>query len=205
MILVRHLTVRVAALILAAGESSRMGVDKACLGYKNSTFLETILSTLRRAGLEHVAVVLGHHAEEIRRSVSLGDAKVVINPDSRRGQTSSLQTGLKALESPEVDAIVLCLVDHPAVSAQTVRHLVDAFGQSRAPVVIPTHQGRRGHPVVIGRQLFAEIESLSLDAGADTVVRKYRGATQFVEVNDPGILLDIDDPNSYQRLVDSKP
>lgn len=191
----------IAALILAAGESSRMGTDKARLGYKNSTFLETILNTLAEAGIERVAVVLGHHAEEIRRSVKLGGVEVVINPDYRLGQTSSLQTGLKALESPELEAIVLCLVDHPAISARTLRLLVDAFGQSRAPVVIPTHQGQRGHPVVIGRPLFDELKSLGRDAGANTVVRKHREATQFVEVNDPGILLDIDDPESYQRLL----
>ncbi len=182
-----------------------MGRDKACLGYNNSTFLETILNNLAEAGVERVAVVLGHHAEEIRRSVNLKGAEAVMNPDYRLGQTSSLQMGLKAVESPELEAIVLCLVDHPAVSAQTFRRLIDAFCESHAPVVIPTHQGRRGHPVVIGRQLFDELKSLGPDAGANTVVRKHREATQFVEVNDPGILLDIDDPESYRRLIDGRP
>ena len=191
----------ISALVLAAGESSRMGTDKARLGYNNSTFLETILSTLAVAGIERVAVVLGHHAEQIRQSVKLGGAEVVINPDYRLGQTSSLQMGLKALESPELEAIVLCLVDHPVVSVQTLRRLVDAFGESRSPMVIPTHQGRRGHPVVIGRALFEELKSLGPDAGANTIVRKHHEATQFVELNDPGILLDIDDPQSYRRLI----
>jgi molybdenum cofactor cytidylyltransferase len=191
----------IAALILAAGESSRMGTDKACLNYKNHTFLETILNTLREAGVQRTAVVLGHHAEEIQRSVMLEGAEVVINPDFRRGQTSSLQMGLKALESQELEGIVLCLVDHPAVCAQTVRQVVDAFSDSLAPVVIPTYQGRRGHPVVIGRQLFGELKSLGTEAGANTIVQEYREATQFVEVNDPGILLDIDDPDSYRRSV----
>jgi molybdenum cofactor cytidylyltransferase len=192
----------IAALILAAGESSRMGKDKASLGFEGSTFLETILNTLDEAGIERVVVVLGHHAEQIQRSVNLGATEVVINADYRCGQTSSLQTGLKALESPELEAIILCLVDHPAVSAQTVRRLVDAFCESRASVVIPTHQGRRGHPVVIGRQLFDELRALGPGAGANTAVRKHRETTQFVEVNDPGILVDIDDPESYRRLID---
>lgn len=196
---------RVAGLILAAGESSRMGTDKAVLFYGSSTFLETILNTLREAGVERVAVVLGYHADEIRGSVNLRGAEVVINAGYRRGQTSSLQIGLEALESPELDAVVLCLVDHPAVSAQTLRRLIGAFCESRAPVVIPTHQGRRGHPLVIGRQLFEELKSLEADAGANTVVRKYQETTQFVEVNDPGILLDIDDLESYRRLIDGQP
>ena len=194
----------VAGIVLAAGESSRMGRDKARLGYKNSTFLETILNTLAEAGIERVAVVLGHHAEEIRSASNLGSADVVINHDYRRGQTSSLQVGLEALKSPELQAVVVCLVDHPAVSAQTLRRLVESFRESRAAVVIPTYQGRRGHPVVIGRPLFDELKSLGPDAGANMVVRQHHEATQFVELNDPGILLDIDDPESYRRLTEGR-
>jgi molybdenum cofactor cytidylyltransferase len=194
----------IAGIVLAAGESSRMGRDKARLGYRNSTFLETILNTLAEAGIERVAVVLGHHAEEIRSALNLGAADVVINHDYRRGQTSSLQVGLEALKSPELEAVVVCLVDHPAVSAQTLRRLVNSFYESRAAVVIPTYQGRRGHPVVIGRPLFDDLKSLAPDAGANRVVRQHHVATQFVEVNDPGILLDIDDPESYQQLMQER-
>jgi len=95
-------------------------------------------------------------------------------------------------------------VDHPAVRAQTLRRLVDSFRQSRAPVVIPTYQGRRGHPVVMARELFEELDSLGPDAGANTVVRKHQAATQLVEVNDPGILLDVDDPESYRHLLSGR-
>jgi molybdenum cofactor cytidylyltransferase len=195
----------VAALVLAAGESSRMGRDKATLGYGGSTFLGTVLKNLGEAGLERVAVVLGHHAEEIRRAMNLGGAEVVINRHYRRGQTSSLQAGLEALKSPELDAVVVCLVDHPAVSVRTLRRLVDSFRESRAPVVIPTHQGRRGHPVLLARELFKELDSLGSDAGANMVVHKYQAATQFVEVNDPGVLLDVDDPESYRRAIEGQP
>jgi molybdenum cofactor cytidylyltransferase len=190
-----------AGLILAAGESSRMGRDKALLDYHGRTFLEHILVTLRTAELARVAVVLGHHAEEIQRAVKLQGARVVFNPDYRRGQTSSFQAGLKALESEGVGAVVLCLVDHPAISCEVVKHLIGAHKKSRAPVVIPTYQGHRGHPVLIARPLFAELLALSPDEGANTVVRKYREDTRFVEVNDPGVLLDIDDPEAYRRMA----
>jgi molybdenum cofactor cytidylyltransferase len=190
----------IAGLILAAGESSRMGTDKALVRYQGRTFLETILKTLRDAGVERVAVVLGHHPEEIQRAVTLDAAQVVINRAYQRGQTSSLQAGLKALDTSELEAIVLCLVDHPAVSAQVVKQLIATFRKSGAPVVIPTFENQRGHPVLIGRALFQELLDLSPDEGANRVLRKYRDVTQFVETKDRGILLDVDDPDAYRRL-----
>jgi molybdenum cofactor cytidylyltransferase len=193
----------IAGLILAAGESSRMGQDKALLTYRGRTFLETVVQTLREADVSRVAIVLGHHAEEIQRGITLEDVEVVINPEYRRGQTSSLQAGLRALDSPDFEAVVLCLVDHPLISADTVRGLVASFRRSGAPVLIPTFQNQRGHPVLIGRALFSEVSSLDPGEGANTVIRKHREATQFVAVSDPGILLDIDDAETYRRLQQS--
>jgi molybdenum cofactor cytidylyltransferase len=191
----------IAGLILAAGESSRMGTDKATLAYRGRTFLEAIVQTLREADIEHIVVVLGHHGEEIQRQINVEPVQVVINPDYRSGQTSSLQVGLRSLLADESEAILLCLVDHPAVAAETVRRLVATFRQSSAPVAIPTYQGRRGHPVLIARQVFAELLELASDVGADSVVRRYRPATRFVEVEDEGVVMDVDDPESYRRLT----
>jgi len=193
----------IAGLILAAGESSRMGQDKALLTYGDRTFLEIIVATLHEAGMERVVVVLGHHAEQIQGAVTLEGAEIVINRDYARGQTSSLQAGLRALESADLEAVVLCLVDHPLISADTVRALVASFRRSGAPVVIPAFQNQRGHPVLIGRALFSEVSSLDPGEGANTVIRKHREATQFVAVSDPGILLDIDDAETYRRLLES--
>jgi molybdenum cofactor cytidylyltransferase len=190
----------IAGLILAAGESSRMGRDKALLTYRGRTFVEIIISTLQAAGIERIAVVLGHHAEEIQRMTNFEGVEVVLNPEYRRGQTSSLQAGLRALESPALDAVVLCLVDHPAVSATTVRKLIQSFQQSRTPLVMPTHQGQRGHPAVISAAVFPELLRLSPDEGANTVMREHRASTKFLEVDDPGILLDVDAPETYRQL-----
>jgi len=193
----------IAGLVLAAGESSRMGADKALLTYRGHTFIETIVRTLRHGGVTRIAVVLGHHADEIRRAVDLSDVLVVVNEAYRQGQTSSLQAGLRALDSregPSLEAIVFCLVDHPAVSAEVIQTLVATFRASGSPVVIPTYKGQRGHPVLIGHALFGELLALSPAAGANTVTRKYRDATQFVEVNDMGILIDVDDPDAYRSL-----
>jgi molybdenum cofactor cytidylyltransferase len=190
----------ITGLILAAGESSRMGSDKALLAYGGRTFLETVILSLRSAGIEKIAVVLGHHAEEIQRAVNLAGVEVIFNRDYRRGQTSSLRAGLAALAEQSPEAVILCLVDHPAVPAEVIRKLRDRFEQSGPPIVVPTCQGQRGHPVVINRALFPEFLALGPDEAANTVVRKYHDATQFVEVEDRGILLDVDNPDTYRSL-----
>jgi len=178
-----------------------MGTPKATLAYRGRSFLELIVETLREGGLERIFVVLGHQAAEIQRRVEIDFAQVVINPDYRSGQTSSLQAGLRALIADDTEAVLLCLVDHPAVSVATVGIIASAFRESDAPVVIPTYHGRRGHPVLIGRQLFEELLALTAGAGADSVVRKYRPVTKFVEVEDEGVITDVDDPESYRRLI----
>ena len=191
----------IAGLILAAGESSRMGIDKAALTYRGRTFLELMVQTLREINLDRIVVVLGHHAQEIQRQIKLEAAQVVVNPDYRSGQTSSLQAALRSLLADDLEAIILCLVDHPAVCAETVRRIVATFRQCGAPVVIPTYQGRRGHPVLIGRQVFRELLDLPAGMGANSVLRRFLPATQFVEVDDEGVVIDVDDPESYQRLT----
>jgi molybdenum cofactor cytidylyltransferase len=190
----------IAGLILAAGESRRMGRDKALLAYHGRTFLETIIDNLRAARVEKITVVLGHHAEIIQGAVNLADVRVVVNHDYQRGQTSSLRTGLAAVAADSPEAVILCLVDHPAISSEVITKLRDCFESRRAPVLIPTYQGQRGHPVVISQSLFPEILALPAEEPANTVIRKYRNTTQFVEVADPGILIDVDDPPAYEHL-----
>ena len=192
----------IAGLILAAGESRRMGRDKALLTYHGRSFLETIINNLGAAGIEKVTVVLGHHAESIQRAVNLAGVRVVVNHDYQRGQTSSLQLGLAAAAADSPEAVMLCLVDHPAVSTEVITALSKRFESTRPPVLIPTDEGQRGHPVVISQALFPELLALPPEEPANTVIRKYRDATQFVEVADRGILLDVDDPESYERLVE---
>ena len=190
----------IAGLILAAGESSRMGVDKALLVYRGRTFLETIVDNLKDAGIERVTAVLGHHAEEIQRALKLQNIEIIIHRDYLRGQTSSLQAGLRALMNAELEAILLCLVDHPAVSSEVMKKLLASLRESGAPVVIPIFKGKKGHPIVISRVLFQELLDLGSDQGANTVIQKYRDSTCFTEVSEEGILLDVDEPETYRRL-----
>jgi molybdenum cofactor cytidylyltransferase len=190
----------IGGLVLAAGASRRMGCDKALIPYRGRTFLETIIAMLREAGILQVAVVLGHHAEEIQRAADLSGVEVVINSDYRLGQTSSLKAGLRAFAGRDLDAIVLCLVDHPAVSSATIRRLIGAYLESQAPVVVPVFDGRRGHPVLLSRELFGSIHALSADQGANQAIRQYREQTRLVPVHDAGVVLDIDDPAALASL-----
>lgn len=191
----------IAGLILAAGESSRMGQDKALLVYRGRTFLETIIQTLRDAGIGRIAVVLGHHAEEIRRAADLRGVEIIVNENYTRGQTSSLQAGLRRLAGREVGAVVLSLVDHPGFATETVPKIVARFRETASPVVIPTFQNQHGHPVLIARGLFDELLRLPPDAAGNAVLRRHYTDKGFVESHDPGILLDIDTPEAYQKLL----
>ncbi|MGA2986600.1 MAG: nucleotidyltransferase family protein [Terriglobia bacterium] len=193
----------ITGLILAAGESRRMGRDKALLIYHGQSFLKAIIDNLGAAGIEKVTVVLGHHAEIIQQAVNLAAARVVVNHDYQRGQTSSLQLGLAAAAADSPEAVILCLVDHPAISTEVIGKLSERFELTHRPVLIPTHEGQRGHPIVISQELFSELLALPPEEAANTIIRKYRDATQFVEVADPGILIDVDDPETYERLVES--
>ena len=185
-----------AGLILAAGESRRMGSPKALLDYRGETFLDRLIRLLA-ARCSPVIVVLGAAAEEIR-SRAEGTATFVLNPDFRLGQTSSLQCGLRGVPA-ECEGVLLTLVDHPAVSPETIDSLLDSpVGDL---VRVPRYQGVRGHPVWLSRELIPEFLALSSGEAARDVVRRHAGQTAFVDVNDPGVVADIDDPAAYRALT----
>lgn len=185
-----------AGIILAAGESSRMGRDKALLPYQDTTFLDRLLDLfLPRAS--PVVVVLGHNAGRILVALHpRPGVQVVINEHYKSGQLSSLQAGIRALPS-EAPAALVTLVDHPAVAPATLDAIL---ARASAPLVIPRCQGRRGHPVLLARTLLDEIAALPVTASAKQVVHAHLGEAVFVDVEDPGILRDIDTPADYTNL-----
>jgi len=185
-----------AGLILAAGESRRMGSPKALLQYRGETFLDR-LTRLLAARCSPVIVVLGAAAEEIRPRGG-ANATFVLNPDYRLGQTSSLQCGLRSVPA-ECEGVLLTLVDHPAVAPETINALLDSPGADF--VRVPRYNGVRGHPVWLSRELIPEFLALSPDEAARDVVRSHAGKTAFVDVDDPGVVADIDDPAAYRALT----
>jgi len=172
-----------------------MGFPKALLRYRDETFLDNVIR-LFSARCFPVMVVLGASAERIRAGASR-PATFVLNSDYARGMTSSLQCGLRALPA-EAEGVLLTLVDHPAVSPATI----DALLGGTSPVLrVPRHGGRRGHPIWFSRSLAPEFLSLGEHGAARDVVRAHAAETEFLDVDDPGILADIDDPAAYQQLT----
>jgi molybdenum cofactor cytidylyltransferase len=189
-----------AGLILAAGESRRMGFPKALLRYREETFLDRLVG-LFAARCAPVIVVLGAEAERIRageRPSGQADATYVVNPDWARGQTTSMQCGLRAVP-PEADGVLFTLVDHPAVAPATIEALLAE--PCAALVRVPRYHGRRGHPIWFSRAIIDEFLALPETGAARDVVRGHAAETEFVDVDDPGILADIDDPEAYLGLT----
>ena len=186
-----------AGIILSAGESRRMGRDKALLEYRRTTFLGRIIAVLEPR-VEPLVVVLGHHAEAIRQAVPSGP-RVVVNANYQAGMLTSLQTGIRELP-PDTEAALFTLVDHPAVAEETVELLIGEWPKARPLIAIPRHGGRRGHPVIVNRQVLDEILALGPESSAKDVIRSHRDRTLFVDVDDPGVLYDIDLPEQYERL-----
>ena len=194
----------IASVILAAGASSRMGSPKALLELRGETFLDRLIRVLG-AETDPVIVVLGYHAAQIRSSLRR-NAEFVVNSNPERGQLSSLQTGLAALP-PGAGGFAFIPMDCPTVREDTVAQLAGAFA-TRNPqtlFVIPRHGGRRGHPVFAARRIADELLALPSDAQARDVVHRYVPQTQYVDVDDPGILADVDDREAYRKLVESLP
>lgn len=190
----------IGAVVLAAGDSSRMGRPKALLPIEGTTFLGNVLATLRASGVSTVRVVLGGHADEIREAVTLHRDVVVLNPTPEAGMLSSVRRGVRALPE-EVDAFLLWPVDHPTVLPDTIRKLVAAFRSGGAPVVVPVHAGRRGHPVLFAAPLKDELLHAPDAVGARAVVALHEDAIRAVEVHDAGVLADVDTPEAYARIV----
>ena len=185
----------VSAIVLAAGKSERMGRPKALLQFRGRTFLENILEAISRSSIKSTCVVLGHHREAIERSMRL--PSVVFNPDYEQGMITSLQAGIRALP-PGIIGSFLFLVDHPLVDTLTIEAMIPSLAPNL--IVQPTFEGRRGHPVLLGVEILKEILELPVLQGADAVVRKDPGRIIEVPVNTPGILVDVDTPEEYQKL-----
>ena len=199
----------VRAIVLAAGESTRMGVPKALLSDgEGRVFVTRVLHTFAAAGVMDTTIVTGSLHERIVRAVAAdAPARAVIrfarNPHPERGQLSSLLVGLDTADMPGVEAVLVTLVDVPFVSEATVKKVAYAFQRTSAPIVRPVRGQRHGHPVLFARRLFAELRRADPAVGAKAVVRAHEAAMLNVDVDDEGALLDLDTPAEYQRVVQS--
>lgn len=187
-----------AGLILAAGESRRMGSPKALLEFRGETFLDRLIGLFSRH-CSPVVAVLGAHGESIRAGLRrAGEALLVENPDFRLGQLSSMQCGLRALPA-DAGGVLFTPVDHPAVAPATLATLLGT--DTPAPLCIPRHGGQRGHPIWFSQSLIPEFLALPVTSAARDVVALHEREIAYIDVDDPGILADVDDPDAYLRLL----
>jgi len=179
-----------------------MGSPKPLLPVGGSTYLQHVLATLTRAPVGPVLTVLGCQAPRVIEACALDEDSVVLNEDWERGMASSLQAGLRALQvrAPDARAALVALVDTPRFAVGTVTALVTTFLRTAAPVVLPVHDGRHGHPVLFARTVWEALLRLGPDEPPSRVVEAYRDRLEEAPVDDPWILRDADTPAEHERL-----
>jgi molybdenum cofactor cytidylyltransferase len=192
-----------AAVILTGGESRRMGSPKALLPFHGHTFLEHLLEVTEHPRIGVRRVVTGASHAEIVRQVPLPSDVVVMNRSWQRGQLASIRAAIESLRSVETEGMMVALVDHPLITSAVVEALVAAFDRSPRSIVLPTWQGRRGHPVIFPARLYAELYHASDDVGARAVVWAHKNEVLEVPCDEEGVVLDIDDRATFDKLFPS--
>ncbi|MBI3405753.1 MAG: nucleotidyltransferase family protein [Acidobacteria bacterium] len=192
-----------ARIILAAGESTRMGSPKALLPYRGATFLEHLLQVTKHPKISHTRIVLGAHAEQIRAQISLPTDSIVINENWKQGQLSSIHAALRSLESTPTDGILLCPVDTPLFSESLVSELIEKFYESGKLIVLPTYQRKRGHPVIFSSLLYSELLAAPIETGARSVVWAHSSDVLEIPTTEEGVMLNLNDPKTFRRTISS--
>ena len=192
----------IVAVVLSAGESSRMGRPKALLPIDGQTFIEKIVAALKQTKVGKIIVILGHNARELQSKISHLPVEILINTDYKLGQLSSLQLAVRNLQPDlECDGMLVHLVDHPYLAPALVEEMIGRFYETKKRIIVPKFHGKRGHPVIFSNALFDEILKAPMEEGAKAVVNAHRAETLEIETEEEGIAVDIDTPELYQQHV----
>ena len=190
-----------AAAILAAGESRRMGTPKALLPYQGQTFVEHWVEAVHHPRIGVTRIVLGAGAEEIQAKLRVNPGFIVVNRDWDHGQLSSMQAAIRSLPLGETEGIIFCPVDHPLVSAHLVAQLIEKFDSSGMPIVVPTFNGCRGHPVIFRATLYDELLAASPEVGARQVVWAHARDMIEVPTSEEGVIVNLNDPEGLRKAL----
>jgi molybdenum cofactor cytidylyltransferase len=188
-----------AAVILSGGASRRMGSPKALLPFQGRPFLEHLLDVTIHPKIGLRRIVLGAHAESIGKAIKLQPNDVVVNEDWEKGQLSSIQAALRTLP-PNTDGILLCLIDHPLVSAILVNDLIERFYATKKKIVLPLYEGRRGHPVIFASALYDELLGAPQETGARSVVWANAREVEELQTIEEGCVMNLNDPDAMEKL-----
>ena len=179
-----------------------MGRPKALIPYRESTFIEHLLDVTRHPRIGVTRVVLGAGANEIRTAAKLDPVLVILNDEWEKVQLSSSCAGVRSLSEIKTDGIVLCPVDHPLVSASLVNDLVEQFYRHEKLIVVPTYNGRRGHPAIFSSALYTELLAAPPEKGARSVVWSHAADVLEVPTEEEGIVLNINDPDMLRHVLE---
>jgi molybdenum cofactor cytidylyltransferase len=191
----------IAGILLAAGRSLRMGQPKLLLPWDGAPLVRHVAQLALRSSLDELVVVIGYRAEHVSAALAGLPLRIVHNQAFLDGQSTSLRVGIAALSSA-AEAAVLLLADQPLLQPATIDALIERYRAQQAPVVVPRYAGQRGNPVLFARELFAALQTIGGDQGARGVIQQQRDRVEWLDTADEGVLLDIDTPDMYQRLLD---
>ncbi len=187
-------------IILAAGDSTRMGYPKAILPLGHDTFVTRILRTLRKVGLPRPIIVLGRTASVIRSQITDWPTDIIVNPDPDRGQLSSIQLALSHIDR-ECAAGMIWPVDQPTISADVVSRLVQLYVTSEPKIAFPTFGNKNGHPAIFHHALFREFMEVSPEEGPRAILARHKHESAVLATDEPACVQDIDTPVDYQDLT----
>ncbi len=187
----------ISAILLAAGESKRMGRTKLLLKWGQRTIIEKSVDILLASKIDELIVVLGHQAQAVLRKLGARRLKTVINHQYRMGMSTSIRRGLGEV-SPESEAILIALADQPFVETDLIDHLIDIHRQNPHGIVLPSYKGERGHPVILDRFRYGEeMGNLTGDVGCKPILNRHPEDILEVEVKSEGVIADIDSWEEY--------
>ncbi len=188
------------AIVLAAGEGSRIGKPKAILEINGRFFIERVIDTLILAGIDNIMVVLGAQAEKIKSMTDLSIVNTVINETYTDGQFSSLQAGLRNLKVE--GNLIVFPVDHPLVEPETVMRLLDCAAEpGNSKAVVPVYNGKKGHPVILTKSMVRKARKAAHGDTLRDILWRQPSAVKQISVDDPGILQNIDTVEDYEGLI----
>jgi molybdenum cofactor cytidylyltransferase len=194
----------VSAILLAAGQSKRMGQVKQLMPLGQSTIVERTIDNLLNSAISETIVVLGYRQEDVRKTIADKPVKIAINSDYQQGMSASIIAGLKQVDK-RARAVLIALGDQPFVDSQTINSLVEAFIANKRGIITPVYQGRRGNPVIFAIRHKRELLNLKGDVGGREIIKRHPDDVLEVAVNCEGVLLDIDTMENYTSMITLNP
>jgi len=190
------------AIILAAGSSRRMGTQKMIMPYGNSTILETVIDNVLDSKVDNIVVVLGADREKIRSTIEGKPVQISYNRDHEKGMLSSVICGINSLPADAGTALIF-LGDQPGIPPEIINAVIDAYNEELKGIVIPVHNYRRGHPLLVDMKYRKKLESLDLEEGLRKLRHHFPEDVFELEVDEAGILVDIDTREDYEKATNS--